>query len=72
MTRCASGSVIATIFAPPRLSWPPIVAMPETVYCLAGARPETVALSPTLKPNFFAVPRSSATSSADAGAEPSS
>ena len=72
MTRWASGSVIATIRAPPRLSWPPIVAMPDTVYCLAGARPETVALSPTLKPYFFAVPRSSATWSADEGAEPSS
>jgi len=72
VTRCASGSVIATSFEPPRLSWPPIVAMPDTVYCLAGARPDTVALSPTLKSYFVAVPRSSAISSAEAGALPSS
>ena len=36
-SRCASGSVIATSRAPPRLSLPPSVAMPETLYCLAGA-----------------------------------
>ena len=49
--------------APPRLSLPPSDAMPETLNCLAGASPETVTVSPTLKSYFFAVPRSSATSS---------
>ena len=50
---------------------PSSVAMPETLYCLAGASPETVTVSPTLKPYFFDVPRSSATSSAVFGGPPS-
>ena len=54
---------MTTSRAPPRLSLPPSEAMPETLYCLAGASPVTVTVSPTLKPYFFAVPRSSATSS---------
>ena len=50
---------------------PPIVATPETLYCLAGASEVTVTVSPTLKSYFLAVPRSIATSSAVFGAPPS-
>ena len=44
--------------------------MPETLNCLAGAAPETVTVSPTLKPNFFDVPRSITTSSSVFGGPP--
>jgi hypothetical protein len=69
--RCASGSVISTIREPARLSESPSVAMPETLYCFFGARPDTVTVSPTLKPYFSAVPRSSTTSPSDCGGPPS-
>src|SRR4051794_23997123 len=69
--RCASGSVIATSREPPRLSLPPTVATPETVYCLAGASDVTVTFEPGFQPYFLAVPRSIATWSAFCGGAPS-
>ena len=47
------------------------MAMPETLYCFFGARPETVTVSPTLKSYFSAVARSSTTSPSFCGGPPS-
>src|SRR3954454_6375890 len=68
--RCASGSSMSAIAAPPSESAPAIWVVPTSVNSLRGAVPTIATLSPSFQPCFFTVDASIATSSGLCGLRP--